>query len=553
MSERTKVALILGTLVLYWGQLWNQLRLEWSANAQYNYGWFVPVLAAGLFWRRWLERPAPAPRGAPRGWGEVVCVAGLLLALFPVRLLHEANVGWRAMQWAHAGVLTVLSLWVLWHLGGPRWLRHFAFPVGFLLVAVPWPSRFEDALVQGLMRAVAAATVGVLDVLNVPALRHGAVIEVGSGLVGVDEACSGVRSLQTSLMLGLLMGELYGHRPWRRVALLGAAVVIALSANLGRTTFLTWEAARHGLGSLDVWHSPAGVAVVVTELLLLWAVAAGWAGLAAPRSVAPALEPIRDRHPGSSAPPDGGGELSAAAALGSGVRGQREGFESSNRPAAGGLARLPGSWVLVGLAWLGSLEAGTELWYRLGERQMTLNPRWSVRWPAEAPAYKEQTPSDKVHATLRYDAGRSVVWEDAAGNQWHAAELDWDARNQHAFIARGHTPDLCLAGAGWVLRAEPTPVRFTVQGIELPWRRYVFEAGGRSAYVFLSLWEMRSVAGRQPGPLAYLWRARVAAAWQARRHQGLRKLEIAVVGPPNPEAALALFERQLQALIVPAG
>ena len=36
-----------------------QLSAEWSVNAQYNYGWFVPLFAVYLFWLRWQDPPEP--------------------------------------------------------------------------------------------------------------------------------------------------------------------------------------------------------------------------------------------------------------------------------------------------------------------------------------------------------------------------------------------------------------------------------------------------------------------------------------------------------------
>ena len=78
-------------------------------------------------------------------------------------------------------------------------MRHFAFPLLFTAVAVPWPSAWESALVQRLMQGSAAVAVEVLNIAGIAAVRHGNLIEVATGLVGVEEACSGMRGLQTSL------------------------------------------------------------------------------------------------------------------------------------------------------------------------------------------------------------------------------------------------------------------------------------------------------------------------------------------------------------------
>src|SRR5947207_169126 len=36
-----------------WFRLIDHLRVEWSLNEQYAYGWAVPILCALLMWRRW--------------------------------------------------------------------------------------------------------------------------------------------------------------------------------------------------------------------------------------------------------------------------------------------------------------------------------------------------------------------------------------------------------------------------------------------------------------------------------------------------------------------
>src|SRR5256885_2265743 len=57
--------LIAGGLFLaaLWLLLWRHLSSEWRVNEQYNYGWFVPLLALVLFWLRWEDRPEPEAVG----------------------------------------------------------------------------------------------------------------------------------------------------------------------------------------------------------------------------------------------------------------------------------------------------------------------------------------------------------------------------------------------------------------------------------------------------------------------------------------------------------
>ena len=39
-----------------WVDLVRQLSYQWNASEQYAYGWFVPFLSLGLFFKRWANR-----------------------------------------------------------------------------------------------------------------------------------------------------------------------------------------------------------------------------------------------------------------------------------------------------------------------------------------------------------------------------------------------------------------------------------------------------------------------------------------------------------------
>src|SRR5207247_5517949 len=138
----------------------------------------------------------------------------------------------------------------------------FAFPIAFSFVAVPWVTPVEAPIIQGLKRTVAAVAGETIALLGIPAQLEGNLIRVTSGLVGVNEACSGVRSLQTSLMIGLLFGELKRLSIPRRLVLVCAAAATAFVANCIRTFFLVWVAATRGLPSESQWHDVAGHPIV---------------------------------------------------------------------------------------------------------------------------------------------------------------------------------------------------------------------------------------------------------------------------------------------------
>ncbi len=85
------ISVILSGILL--GGLWlgliNQLRVEWTINLQYSYGWGVPFLSLYLFFKRWESRPKPSPFTVEIGL--FLTTALLLICLLPLRLIQEAN------------------------------------------------------------------------------------------------------------------------------------------------------------------------------------------------------------------------------------------------------------------------------------------------------------------------------------------------------------------------------------------------------------------------------------------------------------------------------
>jgi exosortase len=203
-----------------WLLFFDELRDEWQLNPQYGFGYLVPLLTAVLVWRRWPERP-PVPASQPPATGPlaVAVAAALLLLLLPLRVTLEANPEWRLLYWLHGFQMVALTLVLLHWVGGWNWVRFFLPPILFVLIAVPWPMQLEQFCIQGLMRLVAGLTVSIADLLGIPAVQHGNLVEVDAGMVGIDEACSGVRSLQSALMLSLFLGEMYRFTLARRAAL----------------------------------------------------------------------------------------------------------------------------------------------------------------------------------------------------------------------------------------------------------------------------------------------------------------------------------------------
>jgi exosortase/archaeosortase family protein len=285
---------------------------------------------------------------------------------------------------------------------------------------------------------IAASAAEVLALFGIPAEVQGNLIRLPRGMVGVNEACSGVRSLQTSLTIGLLFGELRRLRVGARLLLIGAALAIALVANFLRASFLVWLASVRDTATVGHWHDIAGYAVVVLVFAGTMWIASRW-------KTNPAQE--------TATPP------------------RRLDFGMFSGPALGAL-----------LLWIVAVEIGAEFWYRVHERDLVARAPWSVRWPKDMPGYHEIKINNEVRNMLRFDSGREVSWSPIENSP--ATSLPgtsylfffrWNPGSGTILRARAHRPDICLPAAGWRQVGADQAVSYRIDANHsLPFRAFNF-------------------------------------------------------------------------------
>src|SRR5438477_3923629 len=134
-AATTRVLLI--PLALALGALWficcRHLSEEWRFNEQYNYGWFVPLFVAYLFWLRWEDRPPKSP--VSNAGIQIAAIAMVALILPPLRIFEIASSDYRPLGWLHAATVVTITLSIIYVIGGKSWQRHFTIPVLFFFTA----------------------------------------------------------------------------------------------------------------------------------------------------------------------------------------------------------------------------------------------------------------------------------------------------------------------------------------------------------------------------------------------------------------------------------
>lgn len=267
----------------------------WRVKEDYSFGWLVPAFVVFVVYDRWprilaavaacREPGSPRASGAAkwllRGLVGAALAGGVLMFLLGAFYRAGAGTsqpGTLAITLGAVGI--VLPLLFLNAPEAPvktgpkegasffddarvRLTALFLFPALVWLVSAPMVSAVESQLNLFLLRKVVTVVSFVFDFLGLPIEQQGNVLLLPSGSVGVEDACSGIRSLTGCLFAGSFLAAVFLDRWWKKIGLVAASLIMAFVANLLRSLFLTGWAYRFGAHAIDGRvHDTAGYAVL---------------------------------------------------------------------------------------------------------------------------------------------------------------------------------------------------------------------------------------------------------------------------------------------------
>jgi exosortase A len=206
------VALI---LLSYFQTTWSMVSI-WARSDTFAHGFLIFPFSAYLAWSQ--RQRLAAVHIQPNPWGTVALAA--------------AGLGWLLAMLASAQVVAQFFLITMipasvWVLLGNRMVGALAFPLAYLLLAVP----FGEALIPPLINFTADFTVGALQLTGIPVYREGSFFTIPSGNWSVVEACSGLRYLIASFTLGTLYAYLTYRSIGRRLIFIALSVIVPILAN----------------------------------------------------------------------------------------------------------------------------------------------------------------------------------------------------------------------------------------------------------------------------------------------------------------------------------
>jgi len=216
--------LILAAVILaIYGAILVDLADDWWNEPNSSYALLVPPLAGYIAWKRrrlTLNLPAvPNLRGL--FWILGACIILLIGRLGAEFFLSRISI-------------VILLTGLCYTFWGKERLRTLMFPLLLLATMVPPPVIVYNQLAAPLQLFASLVSTRIAQFCGVSVFQDGNIIQLATTTLGVEEACSGLRSLSALIVMALLLGFAQCRRPLTRVLLLAMAFPIAIFVNVLR-------------------------------------------------------------------------------------------------------------------------------------------------------------------------------------------------------------------------------------------------------------------------------------------------------------------------------
>ena len=410
-------------LGILWVSLFSRTSLWWNEASYYTHGWGVPFLALVLLAKR-LPQPL-ADNGKAKELGLTILFLPALLFLC-FRFVGEPDPFWRLPLWGETIMLCVLSgLFFHWQKTPIRGQTWFLISI-YLMTALPWPAGVETKVVHGLTNLISQLTTETLLVSGFPAEMVGNSIRVDQQEITINQACSGIRSLQNLISFAVFLVVYFRFDFGRSAFLFLVTGTTALLCNLFRALTLSFVFLNYGESTQASWHDTIGNVYVILSMALMFLYA--W-------YVRPPEKPYKFSMP---------------------VENDKEHRAPISRSAAWGWIGILTAPPLVTLIWFSYLCPAVP----------------SFAWQANLGT--EAAPLDPgIHQVLQYDYGKRTKIVLADGSSADVIYFGYEQDSAAASLcSRNHPPDYCMGYSGIELINSHPEITFPYDGQSLSFRHY---------------------------------------------------------------------------------
>ncbi|MCD4737206.1 MAG: exosortase [Bacteroidales bacterium] len=222
-------SLLIGSFVLAYFPVWKRLVLTWYGSDQYSHGFFIIPITFYIIWQKKDVLGKTPIR--PSWWGLALIIFSLLIYI----VAHFAEI----MTIASFSMILLLA-GVIIYFYGFLMLKELLFPLVFLLFMIPVPGQIYSSLTIPLQLFVSKVSVWLGSTIGIPIYREGNVIHLPDRTMQVVQACSGLRSMVSLLMLSAIFGYFTLKSNISRFALFFSGIPVAIFVNIIRVSLMVF-------------------------------------------------------------------------------------------------------------------------------------------------------------------------------------------------------------------------------------------------------------------------------------------------------------------------
>ena len=223
---------------------------DWEKEA-YTYCWLIPPLVLFLIW---FKRDELTSIPSEPSWAGLVPI-GIGIVFFWLGELGGEFFTMYISSW-----LILVGLCLL-HLGWQK-LKTIGFALFFILTMFPVPDFINTRIMLQLRMISSKLGVAMIGAYGLPVTRQGNIIDLGFTKLQVVDACSGLHSLISLIVLCLLLVYFFKDHIWKRAVLLFSSIPLAIVTNSMRIAMTAILYKYFGAGVAEgFFHKFSGVLV----------------------------------------------------------------------------------------------------------------------------------------------------------------------------------------------------------------------------------------------------------------------------------------------------
>ena len=253
------IAVLFATFISTFFPVWKRLVLAWYSLDQYSHGFFVIPITLYIIWKKkdiLVKTPI-----IPSWWGLALVVFSLLLYLFAyfAEILTVASFS-----------IILLLAGVIIYLYGFLIFKKLLFPLVFLLFMIPIPAQIYSSLTIPLQLFVSKFSVWLASTIGIPIYREGNLINLPDRTMQVVQACSGLKSMISLLMLSAIWGYFTLKSNMLKFVLFLTGIPVAIFVNIIRVSLMVFAFYYFNYDlTKDFVHTVFGIIIFFIALIII--------------------------------------------------------------------------------------------------------------------------------------------------------------------------------------------------------------------------------------------------------------------------------------------